>query len=188
MKTAGDPGIRTAGDGEVFVVRPARPSDARSFLEMWEQVVAERWHVRTETVQTSARYWRKRFAHSWSGESASLTAIHASRVIGNLDVAREEGAVTRHIASIGMAVAKDWRGRGVGSALMVEAIRWARSVHVEKLALSVYPHNTAARALYAKFGFIEEGCLTGHSKKSVGYLDEIVMGLWLAERTPAARS
>jgi RimJ/RimL family protein N-acetyltransferase len=184
VKTARDSGLRTATDGEVFFVRASRPSDARSFLEMWEQVVRERKYVRTETVQTSARSWRKRFANSWTSDSASLVAIHGDRVIGNLDVAREEGTVTRHIASIGMAVASDWRGRGVGSALMKEAIRWARSVGVEKLALSVYPHNATARALYAKFGFLEEGCLTGHSKKSIGYVDEIVMGLWLIERPP----
>jgi len=65
---------------------------------------------------------------------------------------------------------------------MDEAIRWARQFGVEKLALSVYPDNDAARALYRKFGFLEEGRLTGHSKKSIGYRDEIVMGLWLIER------
>jgi RimJ/RimL family protein N-acetyltransferase len=184
MRTAGDSGLRTATDGEVFFVRPSRPSDARSFLEMWREVVEERQYVRPDTVQTGVRYWRKRFRGSWTADGASLMAIHGSRVIGNLDVAREEGLVTRHIASIGMAVARDWRGRGVGSALMAEAIRWARSVRVEKLALSVYPHNTAARALYQKFGFREEGCLTGHSKKSIAYFDEILMGLWLVERPP----
>ena len=61
-----------------------------------------------------------------------------------------------------------------------EAISWARAMGVEKLALSVYPHNDRAMALYRKFGFREEGRLTGHSKKRIGYLDEIVMGLWLA--------
>jgi ribosomal protein S18 acetylase RimI-like enzyme len=40
-------------------------------------------------------------------------------------------------------------------------------------------------ALYRKFGFKEEGRLTGHSRKSIGYFDEIVMGLWLNAR-PAA--
>jgi hypothetical protein len=34
--------------------------------------------------------------------------------------------------------------------------------------------------LYRKFGFKEEGRLSGHSKKSIGYLDEIVMGLWVS--------
>jgi putative acetyltransferase len=74
----------------------------------------------------------------------------------------------------------------VGTALLSEAIRWAREVGVEKLSLSVYPHNAAARALYRKFGFREEGRLTGHSKKALGYLDEVVMGLWLVDRPPSA--
>src|SRR6266436_8870933 len=78
-----------------------------------------------------------------------------------------------HVASLGMAVAPEWRGRGVGSALMAEAIAWARAHGVEKLALSVYPDNQRALALYAKFGFVEEGRLTGHSRKSIGYRDEI---------------
>ena len=174
MQTAGDSGIRTATDGEVFFVRAARSTDARNFLEMWEEVVAERRFVRTETVTTGARYWRKRFRDSWTTDHASLVAVHGTRVIGNLDVAREEGPVTRHVASIGMAVARDWRGRGVGTALMAESIRWARQAGVEKLALTVYPDNVAARALYRKFGFEEEGRLTGHSKKAIGYLDEVV--------------
>jgi putative acetyltransferase len=67
----------------------------------------------------------------------------------------------------------------VGSALMADAIRWAREMGVEKLALSVYPDNTRAREMYQRFGFVEEGRLTGHSKKAVGYRDEILMGLWL---------
>src|SRR5439155_24175266 len=81
-----------------------------------------------------------------------------------------------------VVVAAEWRERGVGSALLAEAIRWARDVGVEKVALSVFPDNGNARALYRKFGFVEEGRLTGHSKKSIGYRDEIVMGLWLTSR------
>jgi ribosomal protein S18 acetylase RimI-like enzyme len=50
---------------------------------------------------------------------------------------------------------------------------------VEKISLTVYPHNEAARALYRKFGFEEEGRLVGQSKKSYGYEDEIVMARWL---------
>ena len=57
---------------------------------------------------------------------------------------------------------------------------------MEKLALTVYPDNEAARALYGKFGFREEGSLTGHSKKSIGYRDEIVMGLWLLPEPPGS--
>jgi putative acetyltransferase len=168
-----------------FTVRPARPGDARSFLRMWEDVVAERRFVRSDLVHGGLRHYRRRFRNAWTDEEANLVAVHGHRVVGHISLSREEHPVTRHVASLGMAVAVDWRGRGVGSALMAEGIRWARAVGVEKLALSVYPDNTTARRLYERFGFTEEGRLTGHSKKAIGYRDEILMGLWLMERPPA---
>jgi len=185
MATSTEPGplAGPAEDYPPFVVRQARPGDARSFLEMWREVVAERRYVRTESVRRSVRHYRRRyFRRTWDDEQASFVAVAGDRVIGHLGVSREEGPVNRHVASIGMAVASDWRRKGVGSALMTQAMAWARQVGVEKLALSVYPDNEAARALYRKFGFQEEGRLTGHSKKSIGYRDEIVMGLWLVGR------
>jgi ribosomal protein S18 acetylase RimI-like enzyme len=91
--------------------------------------------------------------------------------------------VTEHVASIGIAVAPDRRGGGVGSALMSHAIRWARSVGVEKIVLAVYPHNTAAIALYRKFGFVDEGRLARHSRTSSGDDDEILMATWIERET-----
>jgi L-phenylalanine/L-methionine N-acetyltransferase len=180
VETLPDRALSASGGQAGFVVRPARGRDARSFLEMWRTVVDEKRYVRSETVGRSVRYYRRHyFRRSWTNEQASLVAVHGERVIGHLNVAREEGPMTGHVASLGMAVAPDWRGKGVGSALLAEAIRWAKEMGVEKLALSVYPHNEAALALYRRYGFREEGRLTGHSKKSIGYLDEIVMGLWV---------
>jgi ribosomal protein S18 acetylase RimI-like enzyme len=151
---------------------------------MWRQVVAERRYVRTDTVQRSLRSYRSMFRQSWTRDQVALVAVDGDRVVGQLQAAREENPVTCHVASLGMAVARDWRRRGVGSALMIEAIRWAREAGVEKLALSVYPDNDAGRALYEKFGFREEGRLTGHSKKAIGYRDEVVMGLWVTGPPP----
>lgn len=162
------------------IVRPARPSDARSYLAMWREVVAERRWVRTETVVHGVRKYRKVFRDSWSDRRARLVALAWGRVIGSLTIERIDHPVNRHVATLGMAIEKGWRGKGVGSALMAEAMRWARSVGVEKVSLEVYPGNDAARALYRKFGFDEEGRLVGQSKKSYGYEDEVIMSRWLA--------
>jgi putative acetyltransferase len=81
-----------------------------------------------------------------------------------------------------MSVSKEWRGRGVGTALMAEALRWARNVGVQKVSLTVYPSNTRAIALYRRFGFVDEGRLSGQSRKSYGYEDEVIMSRWLVER------
>jgi RimJ/RimL family protein N-acetyltransferase len=182
VETRAESGPPRKDPGPEFVVRPARPEDAASFLELWNEVVAERKYVRTDRVRRGARYYRKSFRDAWNEDKASLVALDGKRVIGQLEVQREESPVTRHVASLGMMVLREWRGRGVGSALLAEAVRWGREAGVEKLALSVYPHNVVAHALYLKFGFREEGRLSGHSKKAVGYLDEIVMGLWLVPR------
>jgi putative acetyltransferase len=84
-----------------------------------------------------------------------------------------------------MFVTSAWRGRGVGTALMDGAMRWARDAGVERVDLSVYPHNQAAIALYRVFGFVEEGRLIRHAKKSYGYEDEILMAVWLGPRSNA---
>lgn len=78
----------------------------------------------------------------------------------------------------GTLVAADRRGRGVGSALVAAAIDWARAHDLHKLALGVFPHNEPAIALYRKFGFVEEGRLVRHIRRSDGQLwDLIEMGL-----------
>lgn len=168
-------------DPSAFTVRPASPRDVRSFLDLYRVVAGEARYIRTEEPRGAA-FYRRLFRVPVTSDRARMLALAGDRVIGEIGVEREDHPVTRHVASIGMMVAPDWRGRGVGSALMEAAIAWCRREGVEKIELSVYPGNDAARALYEKYGFHEEGRLTGHSKKQrLGYLDEVLMGLWLME-------
>src|SRR5919199_151506 len=124
------------------LIRPARPRDARSYLDMWRGVVGEKRYVRTETARGTVATYRRQFRRP-------LTPAHPRL----------------------MAVERAWRGRGVGSALMEAALRWAESNRVEKVSLEVYPTNEAAVALYRKFGFAEEGRMVRQSRKSYGYED-----------------
>ena len=162
-----------------ITVRPAVPADAASFLESYRSVAAEERFIRTERVTFSVRRIRGRFRRSWTDAEATIVAVAGDRVVGSLGVRRDDHPVTRHVATLGMHVVADWRGRGIGSALLADAIAWARWAGVEKLELSVYPDNTAAIALYRRFGFVEEGTLLRHSRKSFGYVDELLMGLWV---------
>ncbi len=160
-------------------IRPALPRDARSYLAFWRGIVAEGRAVRTESVTSPAHVYRARFRRSWTDREAQIVAVDGGRVVGHVYVQRELHPVTRHVATLGIAVAADHRSRGIGSALMAEAIRWGRSVGVEKLMLSVYPSNSAAMALYRRFGFVDEGRLVRHSRKSYGYEDEVLMATWI---------
>jgi RimJ/RimL family protein N-acetyltransferase len=120
------------------------------------------------------------------GDRATFTA-GAER--GSLFVAEVDGEVVGvlgldlpryRVADLGMMVRDGHRGQGVGSALMVAALAWARERGAHKIALQHWPHNEAARALYEKFGFEQEGYLRRHYPRKNGELwDAVVMGLLL---------
>ena len=165
-------------------VRPARASDAAAFLGFWRGIVAEERFVRTEVVDAPVRAYRRRFRRR-SEDEIDLMAFLGDRLVGHVNVQRERHPVTRHVASLAIAVAADVRGLGIGTRLMEEALDWSRRAGIEKLVLAVYPHNDAAIALYRRFGFVEEGRLARHSRKSYGYEDEILMAVWLGPRSAA---
>jgi diaminopimelate decarboxylase len=164
---------------EGVVIRPATPEDAEGALDLYRRVAAEGRFIRTERVSGTVRDLRRRLRRAWTPQGAILVATVGDEVVGSLDIRREEHPVTRHVATFGMHVAPDRRRKGIGAALVTEATRWAREMEVEKLELSVYPDNVAAVSLYRRFGFVPEGRLLRHSKKSHGYEDEILMGMWL---------
>ena len=176
---AGPPHVDAPPSPAGIEVRPANARDARGVMGLVAEVAAERRFIRTERIASPPGEFRARLRRSWTADGAEIVALDGTIVVGHLGVAREAAPALRHVASIGMSVRRAYRGRGVGSALMAEAIRWAREVGVEKLSLSVFPHNAAAIALYRKFGFVEEGVFRGHTKKSYGYEDEVVMARWL---------
>jgi putative acetyltransferase len=159
-------------------IRPARVTDAGSYLRMWRGIVDERRWVRTETVG-SLKTYRRSLADSWSDDRARFVALAWGEVVGIITIERMTHPVNRHVATLGMAVESSWRGKGLGSALMAAAMRWARRVGIEKVTLEVYPDNEAGIALYRKFGFHEEGRLVRQSKKTFGYQDEVIMSRWL---------
>jgi RimJ/RimL family protein N-acetyltransferase len=139
-------------------VRSADDADRRSIALLFAAVAEERDGIAAEPpvdVEATAARWN----------------------IDGTFVAEADQVI---VGEIGMMVADGWRGSGVGTALVAAAIDQARARGLHKLALSVFPHNGAAIALYRKFGFVEEGRLTKHIRRANGELwDLIEMGLLL---------
>jgi ribosomal protein S18 acetylase RimI-like enzyme len=106
----------------------------------------------------------------------SLVAVAGGQVIGMLNL-RASG---HGFGEIGMLVDRNWRGCGVGSALMRAAIGRARRQGLHKLSLEVFAHNTGAIALYRKCGFVEEGRRIRQYRRASGELwDSLIMGMAL---------
>ncbi len=162
-------------------VRPATDADVDAVLDVFESVVAEGTWLGTEAPIDRAERGDRLRAAIEDPRQAVLVAVEAGRIVGHLSL-----ELARYgVASLGMEVARTSRGRGVGTALMAEAVTTARRLGVHKMALQVWPHNVAARALYRKFGFVEEGRLRRHYPRRNGELwDAVIMGLVLDETTP----
>src|SRR5919201_603246 len=92
----------------------ARVEDARAMAELFAAVAEERNGIATEPpVDLDAR--TTQFAASIDG---TLVAVAAGDIVGSLHVEANRFGV----GELGMAVARPWRGRGVGSALLGAAI------------------------------------------------------------------
>lgn len=143
--------------------------DAAALAELFAAVAEERDWIATEPpVDVDAR------AALFASTIDSLVVAEAdSQIIGMLYL-----DVSRHgFGEINMHVGRDWRGRGVGSALMQAAIGLADKHGLHKLSLEVFAHNTAAIALYQKWGFAEEGRRARQYRRASGELwDSIIMG------------
>jgi [ribosomal protein S18]-alanine N-acetyltransferase len=59
------------------------------------------------------------------------------------------------VPSFGILVDREWRGRGVGAALLDFTLHQARELGATRVRLSVYASHTAAIALYRSRGFRE---------------------------------
>lgn len=64
------------------------------------------------------------------------------------------GVLNCHIADL--VVAEEHDGKGVGSALIGYAERWAREHRCRHVTLSVFPGNARARELYQRHGYGDE--------------------------------
>ena len=155
-------------------VRDATPADVDALVDMLVEVAGEGRWIATEARVDAERRRRRMAADVEASDVVLLVAEAGGEPVGQLGLEMARYGV----ADLGMLVAAGWRRRGVGTALLAEAVRRARAAGAHKLTLQVWPHNTAAIALYERFGFQREGYLRRHYRRRSGELwDAVVMGL-----------
>ncbi len=158
-------------------VRRAEPGDAPQLVELARAVGAEAegWLITIGDWRTAAderRYLRslRRYPHA-----AVFVAETEDGVVGRLSVARDPHPASAHVADVGVMIARGYRRRGFGRALMAAAEAWAREAGVRKLELHVFPHNGAAIALYESLGYRREGLRRRHYERNGELLDAVLM-------------
>ena len=164
-------------DGREAVIRAARPGDARALARLLDAIASEPdVTLLLEPGEIGAREWRRRIAAAADRDSSLfLVASLGDRLVGNLGMVADPHPASPHVRVLGMSVARDCRGLGLGGALLEVALHWARGQGVAKVELSVFAHNAAALDFYERHGFAREGLRRRQLARGGEYHDEVLM-------------
>ena len=166
-----------AGSPPGLQLRRAQPADAPAFARMMSDPA-----VYAQVLQTpfaSTERWRSLLEEqSKAGQpDLHLVAECDGQLVGSAGLHPGGGSLRRrHAMGLGITVAREWQGRGVGRTLMAAlcdyADHWAGLLRVE---LTVYADNLRAQALYRRFGFVEEGRHRAYALRDGEFVDALAM-------------
>jgi L-amino acid N-acyltransferase YncA len=162
---------RSAHDLEI---RDAEAGDAVAIARIYNQGIEDR-----ATLETTPRSTEERaeWLASRGPRHPVIVAVEAGdNVVGWASLnAFNPRAAYDHVADFSVYVAREYRGRGIGDALLTALEERARALGYHKMVLAGFPTNPAGTRLYQRHGFrtvgiyLEQGRLDGH------WVDVIVM-------------
>jgi len=166
-----------------LVVRPVRPSDFDDLRATYYRLYDERdagepigitLFASRPSLEDEVAWYDRAYARFTAGDSIFLVADRNGRVVGNCVIDRAApvaASESGHVGELGILVREEFRGQGVGSALLHRALEEARS-KFEVVYLTVFSVNTRAQRLYERFGFTVCGHLPRAVKRGDRYFDE----------------
>jgi GNAT superfamily N-acetyltransferase len=179
----------TLRNGENATLRPAAATDAEGLIAIQRQVVLENVANVDDHVDTAEECAKR--VNSLPSSDLWLVAERDGRVLGSIRLLSPGASFLKHLRNLYIDVHREWRGAGVGAALIDGAVNWAKDHGVEMIALSVLDSNPRARALYERLGFKVTGHTPGLVKRPDGTRSDdtqmlLVLKDWNAESSRRA--
>lgn len=166
---------RRAAPGPIHL-RPVAVADARALAEVHrnESVVWGTMQLPTLSVDV----WRRRLAAGENTRSLLLLAEVGGRPAAAGGVHGFANPRLLHRVHLGMGVAPEFQGMGVGRRLLHALLDEARSqFDARRIELEVYPDNERALRLYRQAGFVDEGVRRAPVFRDGTHVDTRVMAL-----------
>jgi ribosomal protein S18 acetylase RimI-like enzyme len=154
----------------------------KNLMSAWrtavEKVAAERVYLGRVTLppfEPEHAFPLRMIENNWP----MYCALVEGELVGWADITPSDIPECTHRGTLGMGVLAHWRGAGIGSRLLEACIDHARQNNLGKVELSVYSNNTAAVALYRKYGFTEFGLNRDYRRLDGVTYDALLMELFL---------
>lgn len=149
----------------------ALQQDPMAFLSSYE-----------DEVQFDDEVWVNRVTSGYDKKTnLTIYAESDGKLVGMLGANWSERPKIRHVANIySVYVTSSMRGQGIGSKMLQSLVDELSGLpHIEKVKLTVTNTQTAAQALYEKFGFEVVGVAKREMKIDDTYYDEVHMEMFL---------
>jgi GNAT superfamily N-acetyltransferase len=139
--------------------RAARDLEASksTFAESISGTLPVALHHATKTSERCDRRTHHGFhdaEHSWRDRRTTVASAGREAILGTANMYANRAGPGGHVASASFMVASSARGHGIGRALVLDALAWARAAGFRAMQFNaVAATNTAAVALYESLGF-----------------------------------
>jgi RimJ/RimL family protein N-acetyltransferase len=169
-----------------LVIREATILDAtalqRYAAELFSEGLPGIYRRETPTLEEEREFIR---AHLLPN-AVLLLAEKAGEIVGEVGFQGRTLPQERHVGTFGIAVARDHRGQGIGTALIEALIAWAPQRGITRIEGEAFSVNERAMGLYKRLGFQEEGRRRGAVYVDGEICDVVMLGLLLPP-APTAR-
>lgn len=148
----------TLKDGTAAVLRSPGREDAAEMLSLFQACLTETEFLLTSpeegsmTAEQEAAYLEKLAA---SENDLMITCFINGKAVGNCSLQCRSKIKTRHRASVGLSILKQYWNRGIGTLFFEELIRVAREKQILQMELEYIDGNERGRHLYEKMGFVQ---------------------------------
>lgn len=168
-------------DKTVVSIQPINgKEDAEKFQSFINTLIEEGTYLlldKTITLEQEKQWLQEQIRLQKNGEQIYLKALVNGHLIGNCFAKTGFGRNKKNV-NLGIAVAKKWRGKGLGHILIHELIKLSeRKWHPKNIYLHVVSSNKKAYKLYESLGFHAVARLPQWFEYKGRYYDEFIMVL-----------
>lgn len=161
-----------------MIIRKVEPSDAESIVKLFNKLDSETTYMlfepgeRKTTVEEQENICKEFTA---SDNKVMFVAEKDSLIVGLIVGIGGLFKRNKHSLYTVVGVQKEFWGKGMGTSLLAALEEWAQSNGYHRLELTVMESNAAAKKLYSKCGFVEEGVKRDSLKINGAYVNEFYM-------------
>lgn len=166
--------------GKIIFLRYPKISDLQIMKDYINTLSQERTYIRMQgeiiTDEDEEKYLTEALETIDDKTSVHLLAFHEDQLVGIAAIALKD-RIESHVGVLGLSVAKDFRGEGIGTKLL-ECVIEQSVINMPKLAivsLEVYSENETAIQIYKNLGFVNYGRLPKSVNFRGRYIDQCYM-------------